>query len=605
MYIMDNMEDLDSNGNIPFMEDLENSPLISSVWRRRDGHRNNSDEAFTNMPETEQSYHSALIFMVFLMTIGIVLVVATIPVDHTLSTAPGHAVVKSIQIMCSVFVGCVYIWFLRNKKKLEQKGDVSWSRLHKIDLNSVNSSAGSTLNIQSRKDALTQNAETHCSLTGAIIVLGCGGTILNFTYMIDGIICLMSMDRKPTVSEALYPVCFAFFCFTVVLQMVFFKAYDGARFESRSIFHYAFAVWIAADWWHWFAMTATPLVDATADEGVTNETYMCLVNLTAMSRFTEDLQTYLKPMNIEYATVSIGVLFQLWGTMTNRDATHQKNKRSFCTGLKIQNPCTLPLTDSDITDEHATSSQLQITFKGIFKKYTCVIVVTSVLGLINLVLQIEISEQYGIPDFIDKHDHKRDTTIRSIIIWLLTLFLILPTILLLIPSTRTLKHPIPGKYSLGMNDYLLLFTSAFIFIYDLLRLGAVVGLMQMNTKKDYLMALFGLAFSSGFTLQTCMQTKFLITVQRNKAMNKRSNERILAFLLHLSITNAFYWFIICFAHESHMDIFAPIMTEFFGSDQVGKRRMQMIGVICVPFMSLYRFHSAVLAYELVKSRSRP
>ena len=494
--------------------------------------------------------------------------------------------------------------FYEIRRLLSERGMFAGHCPHNIYLNSVNSLAGSTLNIGSLRNMSTRKEEIHCSLSGAIIVLGCGGTILNFIYIIDGIFCLVSMDRKPTISEALYPVCFASFCFTAVLQMIFFKAYDGARFESRPILHYALAVCIASDWWHWFAMTATPLVDATTKDN-TNETYMCPVNLTAMSRFTEVLQTYLKPMNIEYATVSISVLFQLWGTMTNRDVTHRKPKYSFHTGINFQNACTLPITDSDITNEHATLSQLQITFKGIFKKYTCVIVVTSILGFINLILQIEISEEYWITNFIDTHDDKRDTTIRSIIIWLLTLFLILPTMLLLIPSTRILKHPVLGKYSLGMNDYLLLFTSAFTFIYDLLRLGAVAGLMQMNTKRGYLMAFFGLAFSTGFTLQTFMQTKFLITVQRNKATNERCNERILSFLLHLSITNAFYWFIICFAHESHMDIFAPIMTEFFGSDEVGKRRMQVIGMICVPFISLYRFHSAVLAYEIVKSRSRP
>ena len=602
---MDNIETLNSNRNTPFMDDLEDSPLISRDRRRQDGRKNNANETFTDFGETEKSYHSALIFMVFLATIGIVLVLATIPVNHLLSTAPGHAVVKIIRIMYYLFASCLYIWFLRNRKNLEKKEIVCWSRSNKVH---SNSSVRSTLKIQSQvkmqnpSNTSTQKVETHCSLTGAIIVLGCGGTILNFTCMISGIYCLAYMDRKPTLSEAINPVCYASYCFIVVLQMVFFKAYDGVRFAQRSILHYTLAVWIAADWWQWFALTATPLVSTTVKDN-NNETYMCPTNLTAMFRFTGVLTTYLRPMSIEYATVSISVLFQLWGTMTNADVNRLKSKRSFHTGIHIQDASSP--AGSEITDKHVGSPRPQLTFKGIFKKYTCVIVGTSVLGLINLILQIEISEQYGITNSLGKHDDKKDTTIRSVMIWFLTLFLLLPTTLLLIPCTRPLKHPILGKYSLGVNDCLLLFTSAFIFIYDLLRLGAVAGLMQLNTERAYLMALFGLAISTGYMLQTYMQTKFLITVQRNKAADEHSNERISSFLLHLSVTNAFYWFIICFSHESHMDIFAPIMTEFFGSDEVGKRRMQVIGMICVPFISLYRFHSAVLAYELVKSRPQP
>ena len=83
MYITDNIEGLDSNRNTPFMDDLEDSPLISRDCRRQDGHENDSDETCTSMAETEKSYHSALISMVFLVTIGIVLVLATVPVDHT------------------------------------------------------------------------------------------------------------------------------------------------------------------------------------------------------------------------------------------------------------------------------------------------------------------------------------------------------------------------------------------------------------------------------------------------------------------------------------------------------------------------------------------
>ena len=634
--MMDSIEIIESDSNTTFTDDLDDSSLTSQNRRRRDPQEDNSDETFTNLEdsslisryrsqqeaqendsketfidlaETEKSYHSALIFMVFFATIGIVLVLATVPVDHTLSPAPGHAVVKIIRIMYDLFVSCVYIWFLRIKMNPERKEIVCRSQSY------VRKS------IFPRRDKLQhlpvrgmskRKAETHFSVIGAIIVLGCGSLVLNFTYIIKGIYCLTSlMERKPTVSEAIYPISYASFSFIVVIQMAFFKAFDGITFKSRPMIHNALAVWIAADWWGWFAMTATPLImlitaspnyvtNSTYDSR-TNESYMCSDKQTELFRFVKVLETYLQPLNIEYLTVSIGVLFQLWGTMTNVDVKRQISESDI----------TPFLGDGQIDVESVISIRPYLTFKGIFKKHICVIVGSSVLGLINLVLQIVISEQFGITNSHRKHietdddEHKFETTVPSVIIWLLTLFLLLPTLLLFIPCTRILKHPIPGKYSLGMNNFLLLFTSAFVFIYDLLRLGAVAGLMQQNTKRGYLMALFGLAISIGNTLQTYMQTKFLITVQRNKARDERLNERNLSFLLHVSITNAFYWFIISFAHESHTLIFAPVMNEFYSSDQSGKTRMKVIGLVCTPFWCLYRFHSAILAYELVKGRSKP
>ena len=186
--------------------------------------------------------------------------------------------------------------------------------------------------LQDLRNMLKRNTETRCSLTGAIIVLGCGALVLNFTYIINDIYCLaLLMDRKPTVSEALSPISYTLFSFSVVLQMAFFNFYNGARFVSRPMLHYALAVWIAADWWDWFAMTATPLLNSEPDYianstngSPANETYyMCGNKPTELFRFVKVLETYLKPMNIEYRTVSISVLFQLWGTMTNVDVKGQ------------------------------------------------------------------------------------------------------------------------------------------------------------------------------------------------------------------------------------------------------------------------------------------
>ncbi len=543
------------------------------------------------------TYHSAVLLLVFLATIGILL--ACFPIASNTHPHPKevsvtiYVAVKLIKIVFRVLAIAMYCWCVK------RKGVLKYREVFDVDLRTSPTDTEDALILNSDQRCsppgcsppLRQSFQDHMllsghgsqsSLRGAILVLGIGSLMKNIAVFIGSVYCLHILKRSVTLSEALAPICEVCYFSVVLSQMFFFKAYNKTGLQPRKSLHYVMALFIAIDVWSWTGMTIYPLVKDLAPKFADH--YMCLHNQSSFLQVTYTWARYVRPMSVEYCTISICVLCHLWNKMALSGLSSKLNAGDAEEGTQPGH-CNRQLLRNGYGSflQHTT----QLAFSHTVRKHKLVIFGSLTMGFSISILQLSINHYFT------------NERVGGVIIWLLTVCLFLPTTCLVIRYTRVLNFPILKSYSLGVNDYLLLFSSSFFYFIDLLRLVAAGGFIQSNTIMGYQMALFGVLISALLSLQISLQTKFLITVQRNCVTDARVKEEVAAFLLHLGIMNLFHWFTVSYAYESESEMFMPVLTEWFGSNNA---YLKVILLICFPVGILYRFHSVVLAYELVKTR---
>ena len=164
--------------------------------------------------------------------------------------------------------------------------------------------------------------------------------------------------------------------------------------------------------------------------------------------------------------------------------------------------------------------------------------------------------------------------------------------------TNTLSH----YASLGSNDYLLVFTATWCFVYDIIQFVAATDLMRSGKASFGIIAIL---LSMCFSAETCFQTRFLLTIQRVIVVDESSLEYIRPRLIYLMILNAGSWVITGLAHEwAEGGIFAPFVSMKFDGDsdlEIGS----IIILTVFPMISLYRFHSTVICFEMLKTCYQP
>ena len=288
-------------------------------------------------------------------------------------------------------------------------------------------------------------------------------------------------------------------------------------------------------------------------------------------------------MSLEYCTIAIVVLFNFWNTMLNRYVDHtDKSCLLNATGHRRQ-------SEVDQTDDTKSATNKSI-FRYIFHNQLFVLIGSIFMGL--LIMTIQMTCTYDLD--LDEH-------ILRVLSVALTLILLTPMTGLFVWGLRALNTPVPSLYTLGINDYLLLLASAFNYIYDILRLIGVSNLLR-EENVDVLTIVLGVLMSVYFILQTTLQTKFLMSAMRNRTNTIRAKRFMTSLLLHSCIINACDWFITSLAHEWGAKSFMPVLGNLAGNSSHGHNSLAVMLLVVTPILNLYRFHSAVLAYELMKIR---
>ena len=149
---------------------------------------------------------------------------------------------------------------------------------------------------------------------------------------------------------------------------------------------------------------------------------------------------------------------------------------------------------------------------------------------------------------------------------------------------------------LNSSEYVLLLGTCSDSIYYVLRIVATIGYLDLDSTADIERGIAWLYFiySVIAIFQIWVQTKLLITVHR-----KRIPQFFKYFLVFISAINFAEWFqrglhLGLSKHGESETVMTPIMESFFGETST-----RVLRLLLLPVMILYRFHSGLIAVELI------
>ena len=393
----------------------------------------------------------------------------------------------------------------------------------------------------------------------------------------------------------------------ILFQMIFFSwySYDNHRGTLQYLprwHHLSISAMIGAQVWLWVSDTTEPLWKLDADyirENFTNAT-------NESAEFT--IEHFLEPFHVEFATISIGLLYGLWNispTKTQLTSIPADLSKSFAAFAKYKNFPT-------VENENKCSKLpwlKHITF-------------ATILAFIYTVLSsLALYSPCPRCDYSDMVVYVRVMFYRGIFVLYLGALLPISSMYALwkLSSDRVRSS------SATIGQYLLVITAIVVFVYYFLRIFAagydlhydksdekmvgvdfVVAVLLTNhngeTSKipsithEEIMSLDGLSIIYPFLLffQVWTQTQLLIEAGRHKNIPD-GVKKILIYIIAINFAEWLQTGIsIGFDRDHFNSQFTPIMNNFYTDG--GAR---IIRLCLNPFIVLYRFHSAVVAWEVI------
>ena len=174
----------------------------------------------------------------------------------------------------------------------------------------------------------------------------------------------------------------------------------------------------------------------------------------------------------------------------------------------------------------------------------------------------------------------------------------LPQVMCIYLIVRIHKTYDPIRENLSTNDILLLFTSGCKYIFWMLQFIASIGAslqtsyIHANGVSVYVKMLFPILG----VLQLSVQTHFLISVSAVHNSGKKLSTATQAITFFTGSLSVALWWLFAMqraASEKTSNMFCDFYLSF-GSDTA-----QLIFLVLFPFIGLYHFHSAMVAFEII------
>ena len=151
------------------------------------------------------------------------------------------------------------------------------------------------------------------------------------------------------------------------------------------------------------------------------------------------------------------------------------------------------------------------------------------------------------------------------------------------------------------TDYLLVFASSALFVYSILRIIALIGLFVVRNKIDIPGTIFQILFWSLSIVHIWGQTQFIMTTQYINRSEQKIPKFARLILIYLIPINAALWLCHSVANtwveKGNSDRYETLITMF------GESQAKVTMLIFLQFWDIYCFHSAFLAYKLLKNQN--
>ncbi|XP_072044378.1 uncharacterized protein [Amphiura filiformis] len=562
------------------LSDIEEELLVPDTSSRRMGSHmaEERDAREQHVPESttssniSSSYFSAVLLMFALSCTAVAL--AVVPIMITTDEAFLESL-RTGEVIVNATFGIVIIticsWYVYMRFK---STDIFISQEHSPTCSFSRRCLDGTI-------AATNLPTKYTRIT--VFVFGIGtilGCILNIVQN--------SLEDSKRLSRILDSIVHLIYIFILFSQLLFFHFYEGKVLCNRSIFHYTIAIMVGAEVWVWVSGTLWPLwlFDWTGNNTDSGHT-----NITHLPSVLEFSKAFLEPCYVSFATIAISILFNLWHTVgDNKSAS---NSRQCHRDRRLEyTPNELCESQSPTTPDSDTASDNNDTSP--YRKLMVISVrISPFLGLVYLVICV----LTGLNQIVFQY-YVEIVLYRSIKLVYFTILGILSAILLF----KLRQVPIGRRhYPLNSSEYVLLFGTCSDSMYYFLRIVASIGYLTLDstTDIDSSIAWLYLIYSFVALIQSWIQTKLFIIVRR-----KHVPSYVKYVLVFISVINFAEWFTRGFnlgfsKNGASQTVTTPIMEQVFGDTSTRVMRLLLL-----PVMSLYRFHSGMVAVELIHQHQR-
>ena len=438
-----------------------------------------------------------------------------------------------------------------------------------------------------------------------IIIFGFGSVLLFMCYLIKHTLEGLSdaYDIALFINDGIYVVAFVIF-------LIFLKQYQHVSLKNYAFFHYVIAliigggvcVWttvIICPFWETLPFTNTTILPAHYDH---QQVKSGLKTFHASPySIMKIIEAFLRPFFVEFLTVAMGILLDLWQTMrytrkciphnllpSERDISNNQDEE--CTQHYPGNQeVDLIPQDVPILDETIISSTVKS------KRYRIIVTFVSVLLALGY---LAAGLTLGTGPFQKYVSKNLPDSVRVILYRVVEFGTHLPlyiTNIVILYRIRRSPRNISLTTPLTSSDYLLLLLAALNFTYLCLKIIDSLGGLISEFSQIYLT--FSLCTLIISVIHIWIQTRFLLTINYLHRAGATISNLTKCCLINLAVMNIADWLQMSLGHEwavQDWNSYPPDMGSVFG---VSVTRASVL--VLFPFLEIYHFHAAVMAYEML------
>ena len=453
----------------------------------------------------------------------------------------------------------------------------------------------------------------HCGHSSwlQIVLFGTGSV----AYLVSDLVRVVSENKVNNFRVIKFGITFT----CCILCIGFMKLYNGVFLKNTRLFHYSLSVMIGAVVCEWIAVTISPLWEYSAKNRtiLTNSTIS--VSRHADGNFElvlEMIQSFLEPVFLEFLSITATCLLHLWQTMRKEIKYHIVHKADYSdTGSTMNNnhedsSRSLEIRrDQDQNYEATGDDQALLTAEtgSVSLHYSNDQKIKRYKLQTSIVIAISacVSVLFGTACFIlPPTPVLRAVRHTAVVKWIKYVhdpILFAPlNLLMVIAICKLNKSKICFRKSkhFTSTDYLLLFTSSALFVYSILHIFSQIGLFVARSKVDTFRIAFKILFWVSIAIgYTWGQTQLIMTAQYVRRSQQELSKFLRFTLIYLVSVNLELW--ICgsilhkwvenYAHDAELKVL------------FGESNTKVILLILLPFWDIYSFHSAVVAYNILKT----
>ena len=165
-------------------------------------------------------------------------------------------------------------------------------------------------------------------------------------------------------------------------------------------------------------------------------------------------------------------------------------------------------------------------------------------------------------------------------------------------------YGIPKRKPLGSSDYLLLLSSAALYVYYTLKLIAVIAGFFIKSQLALATTIVSTFFMFYVLIQIWLQTEFIMTihyVSRSCPPLLKSFKLPKFILIYFIAMNVSFWFALSISQSWR--VHAPEYYNKFPELEAcfGELNTTIMNILIGPIHSFYCFHCAIIAYEILQN----